>query len=175
MSYSIQGPIYPRTDTTKNTLPYIIKTGPGGTTCDATSRELFAITPIATGSGGVTADGFSKLFLNNNFSSSVVPLQGKNIISGFMPEFYIGSPTEVMSTWTGFTNGSSPFDGQQASNYEVMAISYATQGFTATVNGVSGFVTAITGVTLTHSILQGNNGALSGTGLFRKLGSVTQH
>lgn len=175
MSYSIQGPLYPRTDTTKNTLPYILKTAPNGTTCDASSRELYAITPYAVGSGGVTADGFSKLFLNNNFGAPQTILQAKNIISGFMPEFYIGSPTEVMSTWTGFTNGSSPFDGQQASNYEVMAISYATQGFTATVNGVAGFVTAITGVTLTHSILPGNNGALSGTGLYRKLGSVTQH
>jgi len=175
MSYSIQGPIYPRTDTTKNTLPYILKINGTGTTCDANPRELFAITPYAVGAGGVTADGFSKLFLNNNFAQPLAPLQGKNIISGFMPEFYIGSPTEVMSTWTGFTNGSSPLDGNPATNYEIMSISYSTQGFTATVGGVAGFVTAITGVTLTHSILKGNNGALSGTGLYRKLGSVTQH
>jgi hypothetical protein len=179
MSYNLQGPLFPRTDTTPNTLPYILKTNLIGTTCDANSRELYATTPYVNTStvsgGGFTADAFSKLFLNNNFSNAIGVLKSKNIISAFMPEFYIASQTEVKSTWTPFANGDAPFDGNPATNYEIMTIYYSSQGFTATVNGAAGYVTAITGITLSHSILQGNNGPIYGTGMYRKLGQVTQH
>ncbi|NBO23429.1 hypothetical protein EBU94_08860 [bacterium] len=67
------------------------------------------------------------------------------------------------------------FDGNSTTNYEVMSLQYATQGFTATVNNVPGYVTAITGVTLIHMVVGGTYGTLSGTGLYRKLGRITTH
>jgi len=175
MSNSIQGPIFPRTDTSLYSLPYFTKSN-REITCDAEQKELFVSTPYAVGdANGVTADGFSKIFLTNNFANPTPLALGKNIISGFMPEFYIGSPTEVKSTWTAFRGSGYSFDGNSASKYEVMSVVYSTTGFTATVNGTNGFVTAITGVTLEHSIRAGNDNTITGSGMYRKLGSTSIH
>tara|TARA_R110000868_G_scaffold103745_1_gene285521 strand:+ start:3874 stop:4419 length:546 start_codon:yes stop_codon:yes gene_type:complete len=181
MSNYIQGPIFPRTNTSPGLiggstydLPYILKST-SGITCDAEEKELFISTPYVTGINGTTADAFSKIFVTNDFGNPVFPLRSKNIISGFMPEFYIGSPTEVKSTWTPFRGSNYAFDGLSASNYEVMSVVYSTTGFTATVNGTNGFVTAITGVTLEHSIRAGNDNTVTGSGMYRKLGKTSLH
>jgi hypothetical protein len=181
MSNYIQGPIFPRTNIDQNTsncstydLPYIIKST-SGITCDAEQKELFISAPFVTGINGTTADAFSKIFVTNDFGSPAVPVRSKNIISGFMPEFYIGSPTEVKSTWTAFRGSNYAFDGLSASNYEVMSVVYSTTGFTATVNGTNGFVTAITGVTLEHSIRAGDDNTVTGSGMYRKLGRTNLH
>lgn len=168
MSYA-QGPIKPRHNDSTYQLPYINSTTTGNT-CDAEPNEIFISTPYNV--GGSTADGFSKIFLTNSFGSAPVY---KNIISGFNPDFYILSPTEINSTWTKFT-GNIQLPESSSIKYEVMYILY--NGSTIRVYNVNTGLTAdtdvITSTELVHSIKSGGDN-IQGSGLYRKLGTVSTH
>lgn len=171
MSYG-QGPIKPRHNDSTYQLPYI-SSSISGNTCDAEANEIFISTPYNL--NGATADGFSKIFVTNSFGVAGTPVPYKNTISGFHPDFYIQSPTEVGSSWIKFT-GNVSLSGATTINYEVMYILY--NGITARLYNVDTGLTAdteiITSVELVHEIKVGGS-SINGSGLYRKLGTISIH
>lgn len=171
MSYG-QGPIKPRHNDFTYQLPYI-NSSINGNTCDAEPNEIFISTPYNL--NGATADGFSKIFVTNSFgiSGNLVPY--KNTISGFLPDFYVQSPTEIGSTWIKFV-GNISLPGSSSINYEVIYILY--NGITARVYNVNTGLTAdtdiITSTELVHEIKTGGT-VINGSGLYRKLGTISTH
>lgn len=163
MSYA-QGPIQPRLDTTVAGLPYI-KTSSSGTTCALGSNELSMSAPYAI--FGSTADSFCKLYATNYFGSQ--SLQSKNSISGFYPEFYIASPTEVRSTWIPFSNIT--LSGSTSVKYEVVYLFYTSVTANLDIDGQPVETNVVTDAEIKIEIKSGGD-IVAGNGYYRKLGSI---
>jgi hypothetical protein len=166
MSNYAQGPIQPRVNSTVGALPYI-KMSSSGTTCAFGSNELAMNAPYAI--YGSTADSYTKLFATNYFGSQ--SLQCKNTISGFFPEFYIASSTEIKSTWTPFS-GPLVLSGESTIKYEVIYLSIAVTTATVKVNGVDTSLDIPTDISLGLGVFSGGDDIEASNGYYRKLGSV---
>ena len=181
MPYSptqIYGPIYLTTlsPTTVNegTLPGITQASfaAGGTyRSSATSKELYSTTPdFPYDATGLTADYTARLYLNNSFASD-----NKNLISGFVPSFYIDAFKNVNTTFTGVT-GSYNFPGSGAfptrDRYEVITLDYTTQTFLTDLAGNT--ASAITGLTYSISVVTGGTTVTAKQIYYRKLGRFSR-
>lgn len=133
----------------------------------AASKELYSLTPdFSYSEAGITGDYTARLYLNNSFASD-----NKNLISGFVPEFYIDAFKNVQSTFTSATNSVTLSSGASPAardRYEVLTIDYSTQNFLTDLAGSS--APAITGLTYSISIVSGGTTVTAKQIYYRKLG-----
>ena len=170
---AISGPIIPQSNGSATVLPGITQTsffGSGVVTSSGKSRELYTRTPFgASNLSGITADYASQIFLNNEFLST-----GTNIISGFIPNYYIDVFKNVETTFTGVTGSVSlPSSGPgiQKGRFEIITISYNKQTFLTSLAGAT--AQAITSVNVLHDIVPGNQTITAEHIYYRKIGNVT--
>jgi hypothetical protein len=163
MSYA-QGPVQPRLNATVGALPYINTTA-NGTTCALGAYEISMSAPYAI--FGLTADSFCKLYATNYFGTQA--LQAKNTISGFYPDFYIASPTEVRSTWTSFNNIT--LSGSSDVKYEVIYVFYTSVTANLDIDGQPVETNVVTDAQLKIEIKSGGD-IVAGVGYYRKLGNI---
>jgi len=140
----------------------------GGTyLSSAASKELYSLTPdISYSETGITGDYTARLYLNNSFAS-----ENKNLISGFVPDFYIDAFKNVNSMFTSATNSVTLSSGvSQASRdrYEVITIDYSTTNFLTNLSGAS--APGISGLTYSISIVPGGTTVTAKQIYYRRLG-----
>lgn len=177
MPYSptqIYGPIYLTTNspatTSDATFPGVTQASfsAGGTyLSSAASKELYSLTPdIDYTTAGITADFTARLYLNNSFASD-----NKNLISGFVPDFYIDVFKNLNSTFSSATNSitlSSGVSQPTRDKYEVITIDYSTTNFLTNLSGAS--APGISGLTYSISIVSGGTTVTAKQIYYRKLG-----
>lgn len=170
---AISGPIIPQSNGSATALPGITQSaffGGAGVTSSGKSRELYTRTPYgATNLSGITADYASQIFLNNEFLST-----GTNIISGFIPNYYIDVYNNVKPTFTGVTGSvylPSSGPGIQKGRFEIFTISYQTSKFLVNLSGTIG--DALSGLNITHDIVAGGQTLTAEHIYYRKIGNVT--
>jgi len=169
----ISGPIIPLSNGSASALPGITQTGffgPAVVTGSGKSKELFTRAPYgASNISGITADYVSQIFLNNEFLST-----GTNLVSGFIPNYYIDVFKNVEPTFTGVTGSvflSSSGPGIQKGRWEIITISYNKQTFLTNLAGDS--AQAITSLNVVHDIVPGNQTITAEHIFYRKIGNVT--
>lgn len=166
------GPLIPQSNGSANALPGITQTGSFGgavITCSGKSKELYTRAPFGANISGITADYTSQIFLNNEFLSF-----GVNLISGFIPNYYIDVFKNVEPTFTGVTGSvflpaSGP--GIQKGRFEIITISYNKQTFLTSLAGAT--AEAITSLNVIHDIVPGNQTITAEHIYYRKIGNVT--
>jgi hypothetical protein len=175
MPYSptrIFGPIIPNTNSSSTSLPGITQSGVGGgaiITSTGVAQELYTRSPQAANSSGRTADYSGQIFLNNDFLANFV-----NIISGFVPTYYIDTNKNVELTMTGVTGSvflPSSGPGTQKGRWEILTVSYNKQTFLTSLAGAT--ANALTGLNITHSVVAGNQTITADHIYYRKIGHVT--
>ena len=168
----IFGPILPNSNSSSTALPGITQSaffGSGVVSGSAVARELYARTPSTSNSSGRTADYVSQIYLNNDFYVS-----GVNLISGFIPNYYIDVFKNVEPTFTGVTGSvllPSSGPGIQKSRFEIITISYNKQTFLTSLAGAT--AEAITSLNVIHDIVPGNQTITAEHIYYRKIGNVT--
>jgi hypothetical protein len=166
----ITGPIILTSNASSTDLPGVTQTSflPGASIyASAYSQELYARTPGAQNNSGITADYASHLYLNNYFDPNFL-----NLISGFVPSYYIDVFKNVKTTYTGVTGGFTFAGGAGSSRdrYEAIRINYTTGVALADLSGNT--LSVITGIDLKHDVYPGNT-HISGQQIFyRKLGRL---
>jgi hypothetical protein len=175
MTYSptfISGPIIPQSNGSATILPGVTQTsflGDAVVSGSGKSKELYTRAPFGANLSGITADYTSQIFLNNEFLS-----YGVNLISGFIPNYYIDVFKNVKPTFTGVTGSVSlPSSGPgiQKSRFEIITISYNKQTFLTSLAGAT--AEAITSLNVVHNIVPGNQTITAEHIYYRKIGNVT--
>lgn len=135
--------------------------------CSAKSTELYARTPGMPNVSGITSDYVGHLFLNNYFGGSYL-----NLISGFIPNYYIDVFKNVKTTLTSVTGGITFAGGAGSARdrYEVIKISY--QKSTVLTNLSGGTTEAITGLDIVHDVYPGNTYVSGDQIFYRKIGRL---
>ena len=166
----IFGPITPLSNASATALPGITQSSFGGdavVTCSGKSRELYTRAPNSSNLSGITSEYASHIFLNNEFLS-----YGVNLISGFIPNYYIDVFKNVEPTFIGATGSVSlpPTSGTQKGRWEIITISYNKQTFLTSLAGAT--AEAITSLNVVHDIVPGNQTITAEHIYYRKIGHV---
>jgi hypothetical protein len=167
----IFGPILPLTNNSAFLLPGITQSSFSGDAVvsgSGKSRELYTRTPQSSNISGVTSEYASHIFLNNEFFSV-----GVNLISGFIPNYYIDVFKNVEPTFIGATGSVSlpATVGIQKGRWEIITISYNKQTFLTSLAGAT--AEAITSLNVVHDIVPGNQTITAEHIYYRKIGHVT--
>jgi hypothetical protein len=168
----ILGPIIPQSNGSSTALPGVTQSGFFGDAVvsgSGKSRELYTRAPFSSNISGITADYTSQIFLNNEFLSF-----GVNLISGFIPNYYIDVFKNVEPTFTGVTGSvllPSSGPGIQKGRFEIITISYNKQTFLTSLAGAT--AEAITSLNVIHDIVPGNQTITAEHIYYRKIGNVT--
>jgi len=174
----IYGPIIPKSNGSIGALPGItfVNTSPTASTVTSSGapKELYSRPTNVVNTSGNTADYAGQIFLNSDFVG--LP-QYINIISGFIPEYYIDPNNNTKLTMAKTTGsfylpkGTIKPGGNKESRWEILTISYNTASFLTNLSGASS--TAITGLNITHDIIPGGQ-TLTGAYIFyRKIGELS--
>lgn len=136
--------------------------------CSAESTELYARTPGSANTTGITSDYVGHLFLNNFFAGYHV-----NLISGFIPNYYIDVFKNVKTTLTSVTGGITfaAGAGSTRDRYEVIKISYQTSSVLTDLSGNT--TSAITGINIVHDVYPGNTHVAGDQIFYRKIGRIS--
>jgi len=168
----IYGPIIPNSNSITNTLPGVTQSnflGDAVVTASGLSKELYTRTPSDTNTSGITADYASHIYLNNDFFSF-----GVNLISGFIPNYYIDVFKNIEPTFTGVTGSVIlPYTGpgSEKGRWEIITIAYVKQSFLTDLSGTT--ANAITALNVTHDIVPGNQTITAEHIYYRKVGKVS--
>jgi hypothetical protein len=168
----IFGPITPLSNGSATALPGVTQSsfvGNAVVTGSGKSRELYTRAPISANTSGVTSEYASHIFLNNEFWSL-----GVNLISGFIPNYYIDVFKNIEPTFIGATGSVSlPASGPgiQKGRWEIITISYNKQTFLTSLAGAT--AEAITSLNVVHDIVPGNQTITAEHIYYRKIGNVT--
>jgi hypothetical protein len=169
---NITGPITPNSNSSSTALPGVTMSGVGGgavITSTGIARELYTRTPQIANQSGRTADYTGQLFLNNDFNGNYL-----NIISGFLPDYYIDTNKNLQLTMTGVTGSVSlppSGPGTQKGRWEIFTISYTKQTFLTSLGGAT--ASAITALSVVHDIVPGNQTITADHIFYRKIGHVS--
>jgi hypothetical protein len=164
------GPIVPISNSSASSLPGITQTGIGGgavITASGIPKELYTRTPQSVNVSGNTADYTGQIFLNNDFLGNMT-----NVISGFIPDYYIDINRNTKLTFTGVT-GSIYLDdsGPRITvRWEILTISYNKTLFLTDMLG--GTTYGITGLNVTHNIIDGGVTLTAEHIFYRKVGAI---
>ena len=164
------GPIVPISNSSEGALPGITQSGIGGIggiTASGIAKELYTRTPQEANISGNTADYTGQIFLNNDFLANTT-----NIISGFIPDYYIDVNRNTKLTFKGVT-GSIYLDdaGPRVTvRWEILTISYNKTLFLTDMLG--GTTYGITGLNVTHNIIDGGVTLTAEHIFYRKVGSI---
>jgi hypothetical protein len=167
----ILGPIIPQSNGSSTALPGVTQSGFFGDAIvsgSGKSRELYTRAPYGSNISGITADYASQIFLNNEFLSF-----GVNLISGFIPNYYIDVFKNVEPTFIGVTGSVSlpATVGIQKGRWEIITISYNKQTFLTSLAGAT--AEAITSLNVVHDIVPGNQTITAEHIYYRKIGNVS--
>jgi|LakMenE01Jun11ns_1017448.scaffolds.fasta_scaffold9851900_1 hypothetical protein len=167
----ILGPIIPQSNGSSTALPGVTQSGFfGGAVVSGSgkSRELYTRAPYGSNLSGVTSEYASHIFLNNEFLSF-----GVNLISGFVPNYYIDVFKNIEPTFIGATGSVSlpATSGIQKGRWEIITISYNKQTFLTSLAGAT--AEAITSLNVVHDIVPGNQTITAEHIYYRKIGNVS--
>ena len=168
----IFGPLLPNSNSNPHALPGVTQSnfsGDGVVSGSGKSRELYTRTPFSTNISGVTSNYASHIYLNNEFWSL-----GVNLISGFIPNYYIDVFKNVEPTFIGVTGSvylpaSNPVT--EKGRWEIKTISYNKQTFLTSLAGAT--AEAITSLNIVHDIVPGGQTLTAQHIYYRKIGNVT--
>lgn len=175
MTYSppqIYGPIIPRTNSNGILSPSLPGLTYNGSEFigSGTAGELYCKTPSVTDVvAGTTSDIVGQLFLNNYFTPSNI-----NLISCFVPEYYIDTNKNVQPTLNralGSVTFSS-ISGETFDRYEILTISYDELAFLTNLSGNT--ANGITNLQINHQIVAGGTTINADYIFYRKLGRLAQ-
>jgi hypothetical protein len=164
------GPIIPNSNSNSSALPGITQSGVGGGAIITSSRiakELYTRTPQEVNISGNTADYTGQIFLNNDFLANMT-----NVISGFIPDYYIDVNRNTKLTFKGVT-GSVYLDDEGPRitvRWEILTISYNKTLFLTDMLG--GTTYGITGLNVTHNIIDGGVTLTAEHIFYRKVGAI---
>jgi hypothetical protein len=167
----IYGPIIPNSSASATNLPGVTQTtftGSAVVSSTGIPKELYTRAVGSSNLSGNTADYVGHIFLNNDFYANLV-----NIISGFIPDYYIDVFKTVQTTMTGVT-GSLVLPGgalTQNDRYEVISYAYTRQSFLTNLSGATAL--AITGIDVQHKIYAGNTTINADYIFYRKIGRLS--
>lgn len=166
----ILGPIVPISNSSSTALPGITQSGAGGAggiTASGIAKELYTRTPQNPNTSGNTADYTGQIFLNNDFAANMT-----NIISGFIPDYYIDVNENTKLTFKGVT-GSVYLDDsgpRETIRWEILTIGYNKTLFLTDMIG--GTTYGITGLNIVHNIIDGGVTLTAEHIFYRKVGSL---
>jgi hypothetical protein len=166
----ILGPIVPISNSSAGALPGITQSGAGGAggiTASGIAKELYTRTPQRANTSGNTADYTGQIFLNNDFLTNMT-----NIISGFIPDYYIDVNRNTKLTFRGVTGSVYVNDGgpRETVRWEILTISYNKTSFLTDMLGGTTF--GITGLNIVHDIINGGVTLTAEHIFYRQVGSI---